>query len=306
MRLLCATDLLPKSEAAIDRTGMIAEQLAAASSLLHVVTPPESGRRPEEDQERASEQLESRARPPLWFAGPAPDVLVRAGSPARILIQAAREIAAQLIVLGPHRRRAARDALAGTIAERVLGEHHCPVLIVKCRPKNSYRNVLLALDRSGSSTSALRAAEALFLKDPAVRATVVHALEPPYEQMFSSAGIAPNAITLYAEAWKREATVVLRDLLNRASNDFSRYDLILEEARPAAAVQKVAGRIKPDLLVLGTRGENSIRGKVLGSAANRILASASTDVLIVPDSSDGSAALGRRRDRLSLDVMAGA
>ena len=306
MRLLCATDLLPKSEAAIDRTGVIAEQLIAASSLLHVVTPPESGRRLEEDPERASEQLESRARPPLWSAGPAPDVLVRVGSPARILVQTAREIAAHLIVLGPHRRRAARDALAGTIAERVLGEHHCPVLIVKRRPKNSYRNILLAVDRSGASTSALRAAEALFLKDPAVRVTVVHALEPPYEQMFTSAGVAPNAVTLYAEAWKREATVVLRGLLNRASNDFSRYDLILEEARPAAAVQKVARQINPDLLVMGTRGESSIRGKVLGSAASRILASTSTDVLIVPDSSDGSAALRRRRDRLSLDVMAGA
>lgn len=87
MRLLCATDLLPKSEAAIDRTGVIAEQLTAASSLLHVVARPESGRRLEADPERASEQLESRARPPLWFAGPAPDVLVRAGSPARLLVQ---------------------------------------------------------------------------------------------------------------------------------------------------------------------------------------------------------------------------
>lgn len=306
MRLLCATDLRPKSEAAIDRTGMIAEELNAASSLLHVVTPPESGRTLESDLERASEVMESRARPPLWFAGPAPNVLVRAGGPARILIQTAQEIAAHLIVLGPHRRRAARDALAGTIAQRVLGEHHCPVLIVKRRPKDSYRNVLLALDRSGSSMSALRAAEALLLKDPAVRATVVHALEPPYEQMYTSAGIAPNAITLYAEAWKREATLVLRRLLNRASNDFSRYDLILDEARPAAAVQKVAGQINPDLLVLGTRGKSPIRRAVLGSAANRILASASTDVLIVPDSSDASAALGRRHDRLSLDVMAGA
>jgi nucleotide-binding universal stress UspA family protein len=164
----------------------------------------------------------------------------------------------------------------------------------------------LALDRSGSSASALRAAEALFLKDPAVRATVVHALEPPYEQMLTSASIAPNAITLYAEAWKREATVVLRDLLTRSSHDLSRYDMILDETRPAAAVQNVARQINPDLLVLGTRGKSSMRGAVLGRAANRILASASTDVLIVPDRSDGSAAQRVRRDRLSLDVMMGA
>jgi universal stress protein E len=304
MRVLCATDLLPKSESAINRTGMLAGQLNADLSLLHVVTPPESDGMLEQDLQSAREQLKSRARPPLWLAGPAPNVLVRTGSPARILIQTAKEMAADLIVLGTHRKRPARDALAGTIAERVLSEHQCPVLIVKRKPKNAYRNILLALDRSASSTSALRAAESLVLKDPAVRATVVHALEPPYEQMLTSAGIGANAITLYADAWKREASTVLRDLLKQASNDFSRYALILEEARPAAAVQKAAGRINPDLLVLGTRGHGRIRRTLLGSVANRILASASTDVLIVPDGSEGGNAQRRRLDRLSLEVIA--
>jgi nucleotide-binding universal stress UspA family protein len=144
------------------------------------------------------------------------------------------------------------------------------------------------------------------MKDRAVRATVVHALEPPYGQLMTSAGIGTNAIMLYADAWKREASRVLRNLLDEASNDFARYELILEEARPAAAVQRAAGRMNPDLLVLGTRGDGRIRRTLLGSVANRILASANTDVLIVPDGSEGATARKGRLDERSLEVIAGA
>jgi len=178
------------------------------------------------------------------------------------------------------------------------------VLIEERKPRDAYRNILLALDRSASSTSALLAAEAFVLNHPAVRATVVHALEPPYDQMLTSAGIEANAIALYADVWKREASTVLRNLLTQASNDFSRYELILDEARPVAAVQKAAGRINPDLLVLGTRGHGRIRRTLLGSVANRILASVSTDVLIVPDGSERGTARRSRLERRSVEVIA--
>jgi universal stress protein E len=297
--------LLPKSESAIERARLLAEELNAELSLLHVVTPRESDRMLEQDLQRASLQLKSRARPPLWREGPAPNVFVRAGGPAGILIETAKDMHADVIVLGTHRKRSARDALAGTIVERVLSEHQCPVLIVKRMPEDAYRNILLALDRSASSASALRAAEALLVKDP-VQATIVHAFEPPYEQMMNHVGIATEAIAMYTASWKREATNALRDILKQASSDFSRYELILQEARPAAAIQKVAKRVNPDLLVLGTRGHGRIRRALLGSTANRILATARTDVLVVPDGSQETTARRRRFDRHSLEVVAGA
>jgi nucleotide-binding universal stress UspA family protein len=121
--------------------------------------------------------------------------------------------------------------------------------------------------------------------------------------MLISAGISANAISHYAEVWKRAAGTVLRELLDGASNDFSRYELILEEARPASAVRKVAARLQPDLLVMGTRGDGEIRRTLLGSVANRILASASTDVLIVPAGGERATTTGRSRlDRRSLEA----
>lgn len=60
MKILCATDLLSKSESAIDRAGMVAEHLGADLSLLHVVAA-ESGQRLEHDVLRASRRLKGRA-----------------------------------------------------------------------------------------------------------------------------------------------------------------------------------------------------------------------------------------------------
>ena len=73
-RLLCATDLLPKSEAAIDRAGMLAEQLHAPLCLLHVVSPTTAERNLEQSLQQAITGLDSRARAPQWRYGSPPEV----------------------------------------------------------------------------------------------------------------------------------------------------------------------------------------------------------------------------------------
>ena len=42
MRILCATDLLPKSEAAIARAGLMSDRLGADLTLLHIVSDEQS------------------------------------------------------------------------------------------------------------------------------------------------------------------------------------------------------------------------------------------------------------------------
>jgi nucleotide-binding universal stress UspA family protein len=87
------------------------------------------------------------------------------------------------------------------------------------------------------------------------------------------------------------------------SNDFSRYELVIENATPSAAIQKVVRRVRPDLLVVGTRGRGRLGRAVLGSVANRVLATARCDVLVVPDRAEGATARRDRIDRRSLDVV---
>lgn len=56
---------------------------------------------------------------------------------------------------------------------------------------------------------------------------------------------------------------MLRALLMNVSKNFARYEILVEDVTPAAAIQKVVGRLNPDLLVLGTHG----RGRMGACAA---------------------------------------
>ncbi len=281
MKMLCATDLLPQSEAALDRAGMLAEQLDADLSLLHVVAPPAQGQPLEMVLQSPGGQLKARARAPLWKHDRPPYVWVRTGKPARTIIETANALRPGLVVLGMPRNRSVRDALGGKTAQRVLSALRCPVLFVRQPPQEDYRHVLLALDTSKASASAVRSAEALFLKD-GVRASVVHAYRPLYKSMHASDGFAVDSVS-YAKAWKREATAGLCALLKQAGADASRYELNLVNATTTSVVHNVIDRLKPDLLVLGTRGYGQLRRALAGTVANRILTTTESDVLVVPE-----------------------
>jgi nucleotide-binding universal stress UspA family protein len=134
---------------------------------------------------------------------------------------------------------------------------------------------------------------------------VVHAYQPQYSEMMTSAGIAGDVIDKYTGSWKRKSKAGLRDLLTRVSQDASRYELVLENATTAAAVGHVIRRLNPDLLVLGTRGRGRLKRALLGSVAQRIMAAAPSDVLIVPERSSGAAWKRRRSQRQRLDVVTG-
>jgi universal stress protein E len=303
MKILCATDLLPKSESAIDRAGMLAEHLGADLSLLHVVRPTESDQMLEQDVQRASRQLKFRAGLVLWRYGPLPNVHVQAGNPTRVLLDTMKELKPDLIVLGRHHRRPARDSLVGTIAARVLSERQCPVLIVERMAWDAYCNIVLALDRTKASVEAVRLTESMVLKD-GMRAMIIHVHQMTYDGVLTSAEIAGSVGSEYFAAVSLSARAALRALLIDVSNDPSRYGLVIEDGTPAEAIQKVVRRLNPDLLVMGTRGHGRLRRALLGSVANRVLATARCDVLVVPERADVTS----RRERIdhrSLDVVTG-
>ena len=179
-RLLCATDLLPKSECAVDRAGILARTMDADVSLLHVVSPTASERVLEQSLQVAIARMKSRARPPLWRCGPAPNVLVRTGNPARLILDTVEEEKPDVSIVGPHRKRGVVDALEGTIAQKILSTRKCALLMVQRPADAEYSNVLIALDLSGDSSGAVRAAESV-LRNSDARATVVHACESQYD-----------------------------------------------------------------------------------------------------------------------------
>src|SRR5689334_9655878 len=105
MKIVCGTDLLPKSEAAIERAGSLADQLGADLMLLHVVSIEPGAATLEDRLQVALRQITSRVRPPSWSAQCTPHVGVLPGNPARLVLDAVEQSKARLLVLGPHHRR---------------------------------------------------------------------------------------------------------------------------------------------------------------------------------------------------------
>lgn len=279
-KLLCATDLLPKSEPAVDRAGMLAQQLQARLSLLHVVAPTLSEHNLEQSLQLAITQLDARARVPAWRFGPPPEVAVRTGSPARLIVDAIDKQRVELLIVGPHRKRGMRDILEGTIAEKILNTRRCPLLMVQQRAEAQYRQVLLALDVAEESGAAVRAAEALVLNASA-QAMVVHVCEPPYQGMLRSAGVGSEEVISYVNQSRHEAAAEIRDLLRRSSVDHTRYGVVIGESHPAQAIRRAVQMYQPDLLVMGT-SRGRVRRALIGSVASQMLEAAGCDVLVVP------------------------
>jgi universal stress protein E len=275
-KLLCATDLLPSSEHAVERAGMLAEQLGAQLSLLHVVQPG-TERVLEESLQIAIDQLRARARPPQWRCGPTPSVTVRTGNPARLVCDAIEKERADLLILGPQQRRDVLGGVSGTIVEKAVSARKCPLLVVQSSADVRYRKVMLALDLSNEAALAVRAAEALVLT-PDTEATVMHVCAPPLRGMVPS----PNA-EIAARAVRQEAAEAIHELLRRESADYSRYDVLVEDGHPIPAILRAVETHRPQLLVMGTRAAGRMRRALLGSVASQLLKEiTSCDMLVVP------------------------
>jgi nucleotide-binding universal stress UspA family protein len=281
MRLLSVTDLLPKSEFSIDRAGLLADELDAELSLLHVVSPVAAERVLEQSLQIAIGRMKSRARPPMWHAATTPDVVVRPGNPARVILDTLARDRPDLVIMGPHERRGVVDALQGTIAEKVVSARTCPVLVVQQSAKSAYRNVLLALDVAAGSRAAVRAAEQFVLGD-STHATVIHACASADHAVLQAADMEAAGVGFHADCAPDLATAAMRDLLEQESADPRRYELVVTQGNPLPTILRAIGKHQPDLLVMGTRGDGRMRRAVLGSVANQLLKVAPCDILIVP------------------------
>jgi universal stress protein E len=283
MKILSATDFLPKSDAAMDRAGFLADALAGDLTLLYAISPDTpDGQTLEQRLRRADSRLTSRVAPPKWRWGSQPEIAVQCGHPARVVLDNAYRHKAGLVVLGPHRADAVADAVNGTITDKVLAAAACPVLIARQEVHGPYGRVLVALDGGPQGGGIVQTVELLGLaRDSAV--TVIHAHEPPYVGMMNIVGVGIEAAAGYAESSRAQAAAGIRALIEGHSSDPGRYQVVIIEHRPATAILRAVVSLKPDLLVLGTRGHGRLRRALLGSIASEVMGAVYCDVLLVPD-----------------------
>lgn len=183
--------------------------------------------------------------------------------------------------MGSHRKQLLLDIFIGTTVERVIRKGSFPVLMVNNEAQRKYEKVVVPLDLSEPSANALRTARAMNLIEDS-RATVVHAFIPPAKGKMFIAGANQTSMDNYvANEHQRKLGELEEFLIANALGD-ERWSLRVQEGGPMEIIVRAIAELRPDLLVMGTRGRSGLVKALLGSVTEEAMRSLNVDILAVP------------------------
>lgn len=199
------------------------------------------------------------------------------GLPSEAILREAERFGADLVVMGTHGRTGLRRLLAGSVAETVLRQAHCPVLAVR-EPEASYKAggeevILHPTDFSEGSDAALSTARAL-AQDRGARLVLVHVL--PLE------GVIGGNIPIHLDdRGIRESLAAMGRKLDGPDLKY-RVETRLAHGDPASEIARAAGdEDGVPLVVMGTHGRGGLGRMLFGSVAEAVLRHAPCPVLAV-------------------------
>lgn len=275
--ILVALDLQQDADRVLARAALLSRQHRATVTVLHVIEGMDAagpGLRDEAGRHaRAALEAVLGAAP---FDG-APTVSIRFGVPHRCVTSAARELSADIILIGPGRPLTASRRVFGSTADRILRTAPVPVLLVRGRPAGRYRDVAAATDFSALSKAALEAARRLA---PDARMTLVHAYEMPlpFRQAMLRAGTRSEDVEQFLRSSMDECRRQLQEL---AQQEGCGGNVTVLHGAPAAVLVRLSRSRRTELIAMGTQGRNAVAEALLGSVAKRVLSEAACDILAV-------------------------
>jgi nucleotide-binding universal stress UspA family protein len=215
---------------------------------------------------------------------------VVAGRPATVLLEEARGVGADLVVVGSRGYTSISSLLLGSVSAEIVDHARGPVLVAR-RP--SVTRVLLATD--GSAHAAV--AEAIVKRWPVFDAVPIRVVSVADAGLPWNPAIAPTMPIAIGEEYERQLdeaagaqgqvaeTAAAR--LRAAGRD---ADGVSRRGDAAAVLIEDAESFGSDLIVVGSRGLKGAMRLALGSVARNVLYGSSASVLIVR----GRSGAGRR------------
>jgi nucleotide-binding universal stress UspA family protein len=203
-------------------------------------------------------------------------IVVREGDADDILLYESKLLKADMVVIGASRKN--KKKFLGTTAEKVAHQSHLPVLIVKNRVKDPYKNILAPTDFQAQSKQSI-----LFVKNifPAVKIKAVHT----YEAFYAAGIYTADSYTLEGldiQEYNKAAKVSAQTNLKAFMKDLSikKGKVIDGGLNSKEALLKYINKGSYDLVVVGSRSTSGFFKALLGSVAASILRETPTDVLI--------------------------
>jgi len=286
--LIAATDFSAPSRHAAQRAALLARSSGAGLTLLHTVggSALDDLRRWLADDAPAAQAIEADARQRLAELaaelGRAQGIRVSThlgiGHPVQQVIRHADEVDADLVVAGTRGAGFFRGVVFGSTAERIDRGASRPVLMLRQLPHEPYRRLLVPVDFSDWSRSAI--AQALQIA-PDASLVLMHAVELPYESRMRLAGVADDTLMRYRDAARHEALQRLYDLAAASGLDSGRVRFSTPSgADPWMLIVQEEQDHDCDLVVIGRQGRHAFDEFLLGSTTRMVIAEGAADVLV--------------------------
>jgi nucleotide-binding universal stress UspA family protein len=292
--ILATTDFSDESRAGVRYAVALAEKLGAAVALLHVVEPtsqmagieavPITG----DGTERttlARAQLKKLAQRASG-GGLRLTPCLRTGIPFHEITGAARERAADLIVIATHGNTGTKRVLLGSTAERVVRHAPCPVLTVRTptspgrtgrTPPLKLSKILVPIDFSDLSKGALPWATFLVAHFGAELILLHVTKKFPIDYLLGRELMNETIVPLMKQA---EADLELMAASLSKSTGLN-ASVVVRDGAPFEEICHAAKTLGADLIVLTTHGYTGLKHVWLGSTAERVVRHAPCPVLVV-------------------------
>ena len=294
--ILATTDFSDESLAGVRYAVALAEKLGATVALLHVIEPPSQMTGMEAVPITCdAADLSTLARAQLKkLAQRASDsdlrltTCLRTGIPFHEITAAARERAADLIVIATHGYTGTKRVLLGSTAERVVRHAPCPVLSVRTpttiertskTPPLKLRKILVPIDFSNISKDALPWA-AFLAAHFGAELVLLNVVEKfPIDYLLGGELMNHTIVPLM-----KQSEADLEGIATGLSQS-SRVNVsaVVREGRPYEEICAAAKALTADLIVLTTHGYTGLKHVWLGSTAERVVRHALCPVLVVRD-----------------------
>lgn len=280
-KIMLATDLSERSDRALRRATLLAQQFGASLSIVHVVDDDQPQRIVDSERNAASVLLRELQLTVKNVDGVACESRVVLSDPFAGIARAAEEEMPDLLVIGPHRRQALRDVFVGTTAERTIRSVTCPALMVNAPPVAPYGHVMITTDLSEGSERVVKTGLALGIARGA-RASLLHVFDAPAVHLAMSYTMRTKERQTYLDDQGKAAARSLADFVTRLELRSIRQKVRQLQHSPADEILMAAREETADLVIIGTHSRSGVAKLFLGSVAENVLRSAECDVLVVP------------------------
>ena len=283
MKILLADDGSPHAQAAVK---LLKELPLPPKSHVHVLRVFQPG---QIDALRHMERNLKQTEGNLLGAGIKVDADLVLGYPAEKIVETAKKMKPDIILIGAKGLRATLGILLGGVAQQVVEYACCPVLIVRA-PYHGLRHILLVTDGSLFSQRAVR----YLGKFPLPEKTDVHLIHvlPPLttpvimEPYFGGRDAYVSLYNPEEEAKTKAKQKRAGDaLLERTRNLLLKQGIestpVLLRGDAATEIINYTDKEDIDLIVAGSRGLSSFQGWLMGSVSRKLVHYSNCSVLIV-------------------------